>query len=152
MREAESERQFTILLAEDDADDRELAREALADSGMPGHMRFVVDGQDLIDYLRRQGDYTSDSAAPWPSIILLDLNMPRKSGTEALAEIREDRSLRRIPVVILTTSDDQRDVERAYDLGANSYITKPYGHEELVEVMNAILDYWGRVTELPPQG
>jgi CheY-like chemotaxis protein len=152
MREAGSERQFTILMADDDEDDRELAREAFEDSEMFGPVRFVVDGQDLIDYLRRQGEYAGDPTAPRPSIILLDLNMPRKSGAEALAEIRDDRVLRRIPVVVLTTSDDRRDVELAYDLGANSYITKPFGHGELVQVMNAIVDYWGRVTELPPQG
>jgi CheY-like chemotaxis protein len=152
MYDPERKREFTILMADDDEDDRELAREAIEDSDMAGMVRFVVDGQDLIDYLRGQGAYAHDQPAPRPSIILLDLNMPRKSGTEALAEIRSDSALRHIPVVVLTTSDDRRDIERAYDLGANSYITKPFGHAELCEVMNTLVDYWFRVAKLPGRG
>jgi CheY-like chemotaxis protein len=152
MYDPEPKQQFTILLADDDEDDRELAREAIEDSDLPGRVRYVVDGQDLIDYLRHQGAYAHAQRAPRPSIILLDLNMPRKSGAEALAEIRSDRTLRHIPVVVLTTSDDRRDVEQAYDLGANSYITKPFGHAELCEVMNTLLEYWFRVAKLPGRG
>jgi CheY-like chemotaxis protein len=141
---------ITILLAEDDEDDRELTRDALMDEGMAEAMQFVTDGQELLDYLRRDGDYAAaTAAAPRPSIILLDLNMPRMDGREALAEIKADRSLRRIPVVVLTTSSDQQDIRNAYHLGANSYITKPVEPAKLVEVMKVVTDYWSDTVRLP---
>jgi CheY-like chemotaxis protein len=140
----------TILLADDDAEDRELARDALQDSRLANEMRFVVDGQDLIDYLRRQGRYADPAVdAPRPGIILLDLNMPKKDGREALAEIKSDESLRRIPVVVLTTSNDEQDVLRSYDLGVNSFITKPVTFAGLVEAMTAWSRYWFELVELP---
>jgi CheY-like chemotaxis protein len=140
----------TILLADDDAEDRELARDALQDSRLANEMRFVVDGQDLIDYLRRQGRYADPAVdAPRPGIILLDLNMPKKDGREALAEIKADESLRRIPVVVLTTSNDEQDVLRSYDLGVNSFITKPVTFAGLVEAMSAWSRYWFELVELP---
>ena len=140
----------TILLADDDAEDRELARDALQDSKLANEMRFVVDGQDLIDYLRRQGRYADPAVdAPRPGIILLDLNMPKKDGREALAEIKADDSLRRIPVVVLTTSNDEQDVLRSYDLGVNSFITKPVTFAGLVEAMSAWSRYWFELVELP---
>jgi CheY-like chemotaxis protein len=140
----------TILLADDDAEDRELARDALQDAKLANEMRFVVDGQDLIDYLRRQGRYADPSVdAPRPGIILLDLNMPKKDGREALAEIKADDALRRIPVVVLTTSNDEQDVLRSYDLGVNSFITKPVTFAGLVEAMAAWSRYWFELVELP---
>jgi CheY-like chemotaxis protein len=140
----------TILLADDDAEDRELARDALQDSRLANEMRFVVDGQDLIDYLRRQGRYADPAVdAPRPGIILLDLNMPKKDGREALAEIKADESLRRIPVVVLTTSNDEQDVLRSYDLGVSSFITKPVTFAGLVEAMTAWSRYWFELVELP---
>jgi CheY-like chemotaxis protein len=143
-------RSISILMADDDEDDRELTRDALQDVRLVDHMNFVIDGQDLIDYLRHDGPYEGERA-PRPSIILLDLNMPRKDGHEALAEIKADESLRRIPVVVLTVSTDEHDVERAYELGASSFITKPVSRAKLIEVMQAIAEYWSKVVELPDE-
>jgi two-component system response regulator len=137
-------------MADDDEDDRELTRDALQDERLADEMRFVVDGQDLIDYLRREGRYADTSAdTPRPGIILLDLNMPRKDGREALAEIKSDASLREIPVVVLTTSNDETDVKQTYALGANSFITKPVTHTGLIDVMQSLTKYWLEVVELP---
>ncbi len=144
-------RTITILLAEDDEDDRELTRDALMDEGMADAMQFVTDGQELLDYLRHDGEYSSPATAtaPRPSIILLDLNMPRMDGREALAEIKSDRALRRIPVVVLTTSNDEHDINNAYKLGANSYITKPVDSARLAEIMKIVTDYWSDTVLLP---
>ena len=140
----------TILLADDDREDRELARDALQDSKLANEMRFVVDGQDLMDYLRHEGRYADPAVeSPRPGIILLDLNMPKKDGREALAEIKSDESLRRIPVVVLTTSNDEQDVLRTYDLGVNSFITKPVTFGGLVEAMSTFSRYWFELVELP---
>ena len=140
----------TILLADDDAEDRELARDALMDSKLANEMRFVYGGQQLLDYLRRESAYAGPSAdAPRPGAILLDLNMPKQDGREALAEIKADESLRRIPVVVLTTSSDEQDVLRSYDLGVNSFITKPVSFEGLVEVVRILGHYWFEIVELP---
>jgi len=141
---------ITILMADDDEDDRELARDALREARVANPLRFVVDGQDLIDYLRREGDYAHPQAdVPRPGIILLDLNMPKKNGREALAEIKADESLRRIPIVVLTTSKDEQDVLTTYDLGANSFITKPVTFAGLVEVMKEWGRYWFELVDLP---
>jgi CheY-like chemotaxis protein len=141
---------ITILMADDDEDDRELAREALQDSRLANEMRFVVDGEDLMDYLRREGSYADPTVdAPRPGIILLDLNMPKKDGREALAEIKADPALRQIPVVVLTTSKDENDVVRSYDLGVNSFITKPVTLVGLVEVMSTLTRYWFEIVDLP---
>jgi CheY-like chemotaxis protein len=140
----------TILLADDDAEDRELARDALQHSHLANEMRFAVDGQDLMDYLRREGKYTDPAVdAPRPGIILLDLNMPKKDGREALAEIKQDPDLRRIPVVVLTTSKDEEDVVKTYELGVSSFITKPVTFAGLVEAMRTWTRYWFELVELP---
>jgi CheY-like chemotaxis protein len=140
----------TILLADDDEDDRDFTRDALRDAGVSNEMKFVVDGQDLMDYLRREGMYADGSVdAPRPSVILLDLNMPRKDGREALAEIKNDDVLRTIPVVALTTSRDEMDIIRTYRLGANSFITKPVTFDALVEAMRTLHRYWLELVELP---
>ena len=143
----------TILMADDDEDDRELTRDALQDARLAEEMKFVVDGQDLIDYLRREGRYADSSSAdtPRPGIILLDLNMPRKDGREALAEIKSDASLKEIPVVVLTTSNDETDVKHSYTLGANSFITKPVTHTGLIDVMHSLTKYWLEVVALPDE-
>lgn len=144
-----SKRAVTILMADDDEDDRDLTREALQNSRLANEMRFVVDGQDLMDYLRRGGRYAGpDADAPRPGIILLDLNMPKKDGREALAEIKADSSLRSIPVVVLTTSKDEEDVFRTYDLGVSSFITKPVTFAGLVDVMKTWQRYWFELVEL----
>jgi CheY-like chemotaxis protein len=141
---------ITILLADDDEDDRELTRDALQDSRLANDMQFAVDGQDLMDYLRRKGRYADPLVhAPRPGVILLDLNMPKKDGREALAEIKADPTLRQIPVVVLTTSHDEEDVVRSYDLGVNSFITKPVTFAGLVEVMHTWTRYWFEMVELP---
>ena len=153
---SESARQngvLTILMADDDVDDRELARDALLAARVVNPLRFVTDGQELIDYLRREGEYSDPSVdAPRPGIIMLDLNMPKKNGREALAEIKSDADLRRIPIIVLTTSRDEQDVLATYDLGANSYITKPVTFAGLVEVMRAWGHYWCEIVDLPPAG
>jgi CheY-like chemotaxis protein len=146
-------RAVTILMADDDEDDRELTREALQNARLANEMRFVVDGQDLIDYLRRDGRYADPAAdARRPGIILLDLNMPKKDGREALAEIKADHLLRSIPVVVLTTSKDEEDVFRTYDLGVSSFITKPVTFAGLVEVMKTWQRYWFELVELVNPG
>ncbi len=137
-------------MADDDEEDRELTRDALQDARLANDMRFVYDGQELLDYLRREGPYADPALdAPRPGIILLDLNMPKKDGREALAEIKADEALRRIPIVVLTTSKDEEDVLRTYDLGVNSFITKPVTFAGLVEVMRTWTRYWLEIVELP---
>ena len=143
-------RPVTILMADDDEDDRELIRDALQDARLANDMRCVADGQELLDYLRREGAYADPAVdAPRPSIILLDLNMPKKDGREALAEIKADDNLRHIPVVVLTTSNDERDVLRTYGLGVSSFITKPVTFTGLVEALRTWQRYWFELVELP---
>jgi CheY-like chemotaxis protein len=140
---------ITILLADDDPEDRMLAREALEESRVVNKLDMVVDGEDLMDYLHRRGAHESLNGSPLPGLILLDLNMPRKDGREALREIKSDPKLRRIPVVVLTTSRAEEDIYRTYDLGVNSFITKPVTFDQLVEVIKAISRYWVEFVELP---
>ena len=138
-----------ILLAEDDSDDRLLLKDALADCGWSGELRCVEDGVELLDYLLRRGKYQSAASAPRPGLILLDLNMPRKDGREALREIRADASLRRIPVVVLTTSKADTDIAKVYDLGANSFLSKPVQFDALVNVTRMLTQYWFNTVALP---
>ena len=143
-------RPVTILLADDDEEDRELTRDALRHAHLANEIRFAVDGQDLMDYLRREGSYADPAVdAPRPGIILLDLNMPKKDGREALAEIKADGTLRQIPVVVLTTSKDEEDILDTYNLGISGFITKPVTFAGLVEVMRTWTRYWFEVVELP---
>jgi CheY-like chemotaxis protein len=142
-------REITVVMADDDADDRMLALDAWEESRPGSELEFVEDGEQLLDYLRRRGKYTGLGGAPLPNIILLDLNMPRKDGREALREIKSDPLLRRIPVIVLTTSRAEEDVARSYDLGVNSFIVKPARFESLVEVMRCLAEYWFGVVELP---
>ena len=143
---------ITILLADDDADDRMLTRDALAESRLANDLRFVEDGEQLMAYLRREGRFNSPESAPRPGLILLDLNMPRKDGREALREIKGDPTLRSIPIVVLTTSKAEEDIYRTYDLGVNSFITKPVTFDGLVSVMRGLGRYWFEIVELPPHG
>ena len=138
-----------ILMADDDDDDRLLARDALSESKVEGDIRFVENGEELMDYLCRRGKYHDQATAPRPGLILLDLNMPRKDGREALREIKSDPELKRIPVVVLTTSKADTDVGAIYELGANSFISKPFQFDALVNVMKVIGQYWLRTVELP---
>lgn len=141
---------ITILMAEDDADDRLLAAEALTENYLVYDLRFVEDGEELMAYLRRQGNYSLPAVAPRPMLILLDLNMPRKDGREALAEIKTDPQLKQIPIVVFTTSADQKDIYQSYDLGANSFITKPASFDDLVNVLRWLERYWFGLVKLPP--
>jgi CheY-like chemotaxis protein len=142
---------ITILAAEDDPDDRLLIKEALKESGFIADLRFVEDGEELMDYLRRRGEYGNSETSPRPGLILLDLNLPRKDGREALAEIKTDPDLRRLPVVVVTTSDRQEDILRCYDMGANSYITKPIRIADLLDAFKALSKYWLEIVSLPPK-
>jgi CheY-like chemotaxis protein len=152
-RDDRSARPITILMADDDEEDRDLTREALERAHLTNQVRFVGDGQELLDYLRRDGPYSEGEAdAPRPGIILLDLNMPKKDGREALAELKADPDLKTIPVVVLTTSRDEEDVIRSYNLGVNSFITKPVTFGSLVDVMGAWGRYWFEIVELPGAG
>jgi len=143
-------RPITILMAEDDPDDRLLTQEALHESRVTNALRFVEDGVALLDYLHRRGPYTDPASSPSPDLILLDLNMPRKDGREALAEIKAEPKFRHIPVVVLTTSQTEEDIFRSYDTGASGFITKPVTFEALVEVMKALGEYWIEIVRLPP--
>ena len=143
---------ITILLADDSEDDRIMTREALEESFIVHDLREVEDGEELMDYLLHLGSYADPASAPVPGLILLDLNMPRKSGHEALREIKTHPVLRRIPVVVFSTSSDDEDVLRSYDLGVNSFITKPVTFEGLLKVMKTFGDYWLEVAATPTSG
>jgi CheY-like chemotaxis protein len=145
-----SEKPILILLADDSEDDRKMTREALRESFVINEVREVEDGEELMNYLQRHGEYSKPKSSPRPGLILLDLHMPRKSGQEALEEIKADPLLRRIPVIVLTTSDDEYDVIRSYDLGVSSFITKPVTFAGLVEVMKAFGKYWIDIVAIPP--
>jgi CheY-like chemotaxis protein len=137
---------ITILLADDDEDDRMNTLHAFRVHHLANELRFAVDGEDLMDYLLKRGRHVD---APRPGLILLDLNMPRKDGREALREIKANPTLRDIPVVVLTTSGEEEDILKTYDLGANSFIRKPVGFDALVKIIDAIGRYWFQVVELP---
>jgi CheY-like chemotaxis protein len=141
---------ITILIADDDADDRLLLDRVLKKSRLYNDVRFVEDGEALLDYLHQRGPYDAPGAAPRPGLILLDLNMPKKSGREALREIKADPNLRTIPIVMLTTSKTEEEIYRSYDLGANSFITKPVSFAAMVEIMQVVTSYWFSIVELPP--
>lgn len=141
----------TILMADDDPDDCMLAEEALAETCLSSELHFVKDGEELMDYLYQRGKYTTPGSAPRPALILLDLNMPRKDGREVLRELKADPHLRQIPVLVLTTSKAEEDILSSYNLGANSFITKPVTFSSLIEVMKTLSKYWFEIVELPPE-
>lgn len=146
---SENKKPITILLADDDDEDIMLSREALEESRLANDLRVVKDGQELTDYLLRKGDYSDPEDSPRPGLILLDLNMPRKDGREALQEIKDNPELRSIPIVVLTVSDADEDIYDSYDLGVNSYIQKPVTFDSLVDIMKTIGLYWFQIVELP---
>lgn len=143
---------ITILMADDDADDRLLTKEAFEESRLANDLRFVEDGVELLDYLKRRGKYADPASSPRPGLILLDLNMPKKDGREALKEIKADPNLKHIRVVVLTTSKAEEDIYRTYDLSAASYITKPVTFDRMTEVVRALGKYWLEIVELPGEG
>lgn len=144
-----AEDQVCILLADDDPDDRMLTERALQKTRLANSIYTVEDGEELMQYLRREGKYRDTESAPRPGLILLDLNMPRKDGREALQDIKSDPELRRIPVVVLTTSEAEQDILRSYDLGVNAFVTKPVTFEGLANAMNRIGDFWFEIVKLP---
>lgn len=137
-----------ILLVEDDPGDVRLTQEALKDSKMRNNLHIVEDGIEALAFLRNEGDYAD---VPKPDIILLDLNLPRKDGREVLQEIKDDEKLKRIPVVILTTSENDEDILTSYDLHANCYITKPVDMNQFVQIVKTIEGFWFSIVKLPPQ-
>ena len=138
-----------VIIAEDDPDDRLLIKDALREAVQSVEVRFVQDGAEMLDYLYHRGKYQEMGNTPLPELVLLDLNMPKKSGLEVLEEIKGDPALRTIPVVVLTTSRAPEHVSRSYELGGNGYITKPNTYSELVELMANLDRYWFRTVELP---
>jgi CheY-like chemotaxis protein len=142
-------RPITILLADDSEDDRLMTREALQESFVINELREVEDGEELMEYLQRRGEYSDPQSSPRPGLILLDLHMPRKSGLEALQEIKADAALRRIPIVVLTTSEAESDILSSYDLGVSSFITKPVTFDGLVEIMKTFGKYWIEIVAIP---
>ena len=143
-------RVITILMAEDDEEDRMMTKEAWEESRLANVLRFVRDGEELMEYLERKGNYANPADSPRPGLILLDLNMPKKDGREALQEIKASADLRRIPVVVLTTSQTEEDIIRSYDIGASSYITKPVTFDGLVRIVQQLDKYWFQLVDLPP--
>jgi CheY-like chemotaxis protein len=142
---------LTVLVADDDDDDRRFIRKAWEKYRAPDELRFVEDGEELLEYLKQKDRYADPASAPRPAVVLLDLNMPRKDGREALREIKADPVLRQIPIVVLTTSQADEDICRSYDLGANSYITKPVTFGSLVDVLQVLGKYWIEIVDLPPK-
>jgi CheY-like chemotaxis protein len=140
---------ITILMADDDPDDRQMTREAFEASRLVNDLRFVEDGVELMDYLCRRNRYADPAVSPRPGLILLDLNMPKKDGRQALTEIKADPHLKHIRVVVMTTSKAEEDIFRTYDLGASSYVTKPVTFVALVDVIATLGKYWLEIVELP---
>ncbi|MBN2475500.1 MAG: response regulator [Pirellulales bacterium] len=146
---AKRSKPFTILMADDDADDCMLVRDALDELQLPHQLYFVRDGEELADYLQRRGDYGDGRNAPCPDLILLDMKMPKRDGREAIQQLKSDPQLRRIPIVALTTSTAADDVQFSYDMGVNSYVTKPVTFRDLVAMMSILCTYWFELVELP---
>jgi CheY-like chemotaxis protein len=140
---------MTILMADDDPEDCMMTRKALEAARGVSDLRFVGDGDELMDYLMRRDKYADPLTSPRPGIILLDLNMPKKDGHEALLEIKTHREIRGIPIVVLTTSNVEEDIELSYDQGASSFITKPNTYQGLVEAMKCFDEYWSEIATLP---
>ncbi|MEM9059640.1 MAG: response regulator [Pseudomonadota bacterium] len=139
----------TILIADDDADDRMLIEDAFIENHIVNPLMFVEDGEQLLQFLCREGEFESLKAEPLPALIILDLNMPKIDGRAALDAIKNNKELRIIPVIVMTTSKAEEDIFRTYDLGVNSFISKPISFDELVEIVSAIGKYWTQVVALP---
>lgn len=146
-----NQKPITMLLAEDDFDDRYLISEALDESGVENQLYIVENGEDLLNYLKNRGKYTDKEKFPRPGLILLDLNMPLMDGREALAKIKQDPDLKTIPIVVLTTSQADDDVQETYGLGITGFITKPMTFTGLVDIMKSVGNYWFQSVTLPSQ-
>lgn len=146
---SDSSTTVVILLADDDPDDRMLTTRALKRNRLANEIRTVNDGEELMDYLYQRGRYAEQETAPRPGLILLDLNMPRMDGRDALREIKSDPILRRIPVIVLTTSEAEVDILRSYDLGVNAFVTKPITFDGLADAIKALGEFWFEIVKLP---
>jgi len=135
-----------ILLAEDNPGDVMLTKKALEEGKLANNLHVATDGVDALQFLRQEGEYDD---TPRPDLILLDLNMPRKDGEEVLEELKDDEDLRRIPVVVLTSSESEEDIAKSYELNANAYLTKPVDFDGFVEIVNRMEDFWFQVVKLP---
>ncbi|UZR93353.1 response regulator [Chondrinema litorale] len=147
--EKDNAKPIVILYADDDPEDRMLAQDAFEESRLANDLHFVEDGEELMDYLLNRGKYEDEKQYPNPGLILLDLNMPRKDGREAIKEIKDVPKLKPIPIVVLTTSRAEEDILKTYNLGINSFITKPVTFEGLVDIMKTLGKYWFEIVELP---
>jgi CheY-like chemotaxis protein len=146
-----SSQPIRIVVADDDADDRMMIKDAFEESKLGNPVDFVEDGVELMEYLNRQGKWSHLANQPFPGFILLDLNMPRKDGRTALKEIKESSEFHRIPIVILTTSKAEEDIIRTYNLGVNSFICKPVSFDKLVDIVKTVGHYWIEIVALPPE-
>jgi CheY-like chemotaxis protein len=151
MRAASKPKPAVILLAEDDRGDQELTRRALEEGKIHNDLHIVEDGEEALAYLFRRGKYQEPASSPRPDLLLLDLNLPRVDGREVLERIRADSKLRRMAVVVLTTSRQEEDILRSYELGCNSFITKPVGMDQFIRVIQALEEYWFQIVVLPPK-
>lgn len=142
-------RKVTILVADDDEDDRMMTKDAFEEVKIVNELLFVKDGVELMDYLCRRGEYANPEVSPRPGLILLDLNMPRMDGREALDFIKKDDNLKSIPVTIFTTSKSEEDIVRSYNLGANCFISKPVTYAGLINVITQLNNFWFELVELP---
>lgn len=149
MRSVRRSRPRVVLLAEDDPGDQELTRRALEAEPTPPDLRIVEDGEEALDYLFRRGDYADAASAPLPDVVMLDLNMPRVGGREVLEAVRSSSGLRRVPIVVVTTSDEERDVACAYDLGCSSFLEKPTEGAAFMAAVRALHRYWLELVTLP---
>ena len=148
MNDVQAYKPINILLAEDNPADVRLAQEALKESKIHSNLHVVMDGMEAMAFLRHEGKYAD---APHPDILLLDLNLPKKDGREVLAEMKSDDNLKRIPVVIVTSSQAEEDIVKTYDLHANCYVTKPVDLDQFVKVVRSIEDFWLTIVKLPPK-
>ena len=151
MRKVKKAKPVIILLAEDDRGSQELTRRALGEGKIRNELRIVEDGEEALAYLFRRGRYKDPATSPRPDLLLLDLNLPRVDGREVLEQIRADSKLRRMAVVVLTASRQEEDILRSYELGCNSFITKPVDMNQFMQVIQALERYWFQIVVLPPK-
>ena len=151
MKASSKAKPAVILLAEDDRGDQELTRRALEEGKIRNDLRVVEDGEEALAYLYRRGKYKDPATSPRPDLLLLDLNLPRIDGRQVLEKVRSDSNMRRMAVVVLTTSRQEEDILRSYELGCNSFITKPVGMEQFIRVIHALEEYWFQIVVLPPK-
>lgn len=149
MENDKTEQKHCILVADDDTDDQFMLKEAFSSLSFDKEIRTVENGEELLDYLGRKGKYSNDAFLPFPKLILLDLNMPKIDGRQCLRLIKENPEYCKIPIIIFSTSNNPEDISQSYELGANSYIIKPYSYNELVEIIDIIKKYWFTVVKIP---